>query len=236
MAWVRNRPVGLQYRDAAKSCPGYTLYCPVRGTTANLLDAEGRIVWRWRHEEGIQHAKLAPNGNLLIQTQPPEDADGAEQIGGSAGALIELDWHSKPLWQYRDPYQHHDYQRLPNGNTLVVAWRKLPDGVQERVQGGFHDPDDPERMWGDVVHEVAPDGSVIQEWRSWEHLSPDLSPAAPAPRSARAGRAESVRAPDAGPGPGTAVRTARPLSPLALSHLGGHGRGRRMARQLQHPT
>jgi hypothetical protein len=171
MAWIRNRPVGLTYRDADQVCPGFTLFCSVRGTTANLLDGEGRIVWRWRHPDGIQHAKLADNGNLLIQTQPPEDAEGAEQIGGSAGALIELDWDSKVVWQYRDPYQHHDYQRLPSGNHLVLLWRKLPDGIQERIQGGFSAPDDPERMWGDVVAEIDPEGAIVREWSSWEHLS-----------------------------------------------------------------
>lgn len=170
MAWIQKRPVGLVCRDAEKASPGYTLFSPVRGTTANLLDEAGRLVWRWQHPEGIQHAKLLDSGNLLIQTQPPADAQGAEQIGGSAGALIELDWDSKPVWEYRDPYQHHDYQRLPNGNHLLLSWRKLPDGVQERIQGGFSHHDDPERMWGDVVHEVAPDGSLVHEWRSWEHL------------------------------------------------------------------
>ncbi len=171
MAWIRNRPVGLVYRDPEQSWSGFTLYSPVRGTAANLLDAEGRIVWRWQHAEGIQHARMLDGGRLLIQTQPPKDAEGVEQIGGSAGALIELDWDSKVIWEYRDPYQHHDYQRLANGNHLVLAWKKLPDGVQERVQGGFTDPDDSERMWGDVVREIAPDGSVVSEWRSWEHLS-----------------------------------------------------------------
>ncbi|MGI9432032.1 MAG: aryl-sulfate sulfotransferase [Myxococcota bacterium] len=171
MAWIQNRPVGLVHLDAERSCPGYTLFCPVRGTTANLLDAEGRIVWRWRHPEGIQHAKLAPNGNLLIQTQPAKSADGAENIGGSAETLMELDWDSNVVWEYRDPFQHHDYQRLENGNHLVLSWKRVPESVHERVQGGYVDPADPTPMWGDVVHEVAPSGEVVREWRSWEHLS-----------------------------------------------------------------
>ena len=101
MAWIRNRPVGLVYRDPEQSCPGFTLYCPVQGTTANLLDAEGRIVWRWQHAEGIQHAKMLASGSLLIQSRPPKDAEGVEQIGGSAGALVELDWDSVAIWEYQ---------------------------------------------------------------------------------------------------------------------------------------
>lgn len=171
MAWIQNRPVGLVHHQPDRVCSGYTLFCPVRGTTANLLDAEGRIVWRWRHPEGIQHAKLAANGNLLIQTQPPAEADGVENIGGSSGALIELDWDSNVVWEHRDPFQHHDYQRLGDGNHLILSWKRLPRDVHEQVRGGYADPDDPVPMWGDVVHEVAPDGSILQQWRSWEHLS-----------------------------------------------------------------
>lgn len=171
MAWTHRRRVGLTHLDAERSCSGYTLFCSVRGSTANLLDAEGRIVWRWQHPEGIQHAKLNAAGNLLIQTQPPDAADGAENIGGSAGALIELDWNSKVVWEYRDPYQHHDYQRLENGNHLMLSWKRVPQEVHEQVQGGYVDPADPTPMWGDVVHEVAPNGDIVHEWRSWEHLS-----------------------------------------------------------------
>lgn len=171
MVWIRNRPVGLVHREPGRSWDGYTLVAPVRGNTANLLDPEGRIVWRWSHPEGIQHAKLDENGKLLIHTQPPAEADGTENIGGSAEKLVELDWDSNVLWEYRDPFLHHDYQRLANGNHLVVAWRRLPADVSARVRGGFQHRDDPDPMFGDVVQEIAPDGSLVREWRSWEHLS-----------------------------------------------------------------
>ena len=170
MTWIRNRPLGLVYRDPDLSSPGYTLFCSVRGHHATLLDWEGRVVHRWHHEEGIQHARLLENGNLLLHTLPPEDADGAEQIGGSAGALIELDWQGRTVWEYRDRFMHHDYQRLADGNHLIIKWRPMPKAVGQRVQGGHSHEDDPELMWGDVVQVITPSGEVVQEWRSWEHL------------------------------------------------------------------
>lgn len=173
MTWIRNRPLGLVYRDRAKSFGGYTLFSPVRGHHADLLDPEGRIVHQWHHSEGIQHVKWLANGRLLVQTQPPESAEGAEDIGGSAGALLELDQDSKVVWEYRDVYMHHDYQRLENGNTLVIRWGKLPADVAARVQGGHIAPGDPDWMWGDVVREIDPVGNIVREWRSWEHLSTD---------------------------------------------------------------
>jgi len=171
MAWIRNRPLGLVYRDAEKSLPAYTLYSPVRGHRALLLDWRGRIVHQWYHPEGIQHLKPLPNGNLLIQTLPPEDAGGVEQIGGSAEALLELDWEGRVVWEYRDPMMHHDYLRLPDGNHLVVAWDRLPAELNDRVQGGHRHEDDPIPMWADVVKEITPAGEVVATWRSWEHLS-----------------------------------------------------------------
>ena len=173
MTWIRNRPLGLVYRDGAKSCPGFTLFCTVRGKHATLIDPEGRIVHRWVHPEGIQHAHMIENGNLLIHTSPAADAGGAEKIGGSAGALIELGWDSEVVWEYRDAMMHHAYERLANGDTLVVRWEKLPVPYLRQVQGGHHHPDDGDVMWGDAVRKIDPSGNVLEEWRSWEHFDFD---------------------------------------------------------------
>lgn len=173
MTWIRNRPLGLVYRDKAKAAGGYTLFSAVRGFHADLLDDEGRIVHQWHHPEGIQHVKWLPSGNLLTHTQPPESSEGLERIGGNAAAMMELDRESNMVWEYRDPYQHHDFVRLDNGNTLVPRWQKMPAEVSARVQGGFVAPNDPEWMWGDTVREISPSGDVVREWLSWEHLSTD---------------------------------------------------------------
>ena len=170
MTWTRNRPLGLVYLDEEKSHPGYTLFTIVRGHYANLLDWRGCVVHRWHHPEGIQHAKMIANGNLLIQTLPPEEARGAENIGGSAGAIVELDWESNTVWEHRDDYMHHDYERLPSGNTLYIRWEELPAEVSAQVRGGGHHKDDPEWMWADSLREVTPGGETVREWRSWEHF------------------------------------------------------------------
>ena len=170
MSWIRNRPVGLVYADPAAACPGYTLFASVRGGHATLLDLDGRIVHRWHCAEGSQYAHLLQNGHLLLRTLPPKEAGGLESIGGSSGALIELDWDGNVVWRYDEPALHHDYQRLPNGNTLILVWEKLPQEVHDRVRGGHPHEEDPERMWGDVVREVTPTGQLAWEWRSWEHL------------------------------------------------------------------
>lgn len=171
MTWIRNRPLGLVYRDAKKSAGGYTLFSPVRGRHADLVDDEGRIVYQWRHPDGIQHLKLLPDGNLLAHGVPPETGEGQEQIGGNAPVMYELDPSSQVVWQYDDPYMHHDYQRLDNGNTLLCRWAKLPPGVAREVKGGWTSPKDPDWMWADEIREIDRSGATVREWRSWEHLS-----------------------------------------------------------------
>jgi hypothetical protein len=193
VTWIRNRPLGLVFHDTEKASNSYTLFSPVRGYHADLLDPAGRIVHQWRHQEGIQHAKWLPNGHLLAHTAPPQDNEGLEHIGGAANAMIELDadskivWRydnaynamieldadSKIVWRYDNAYQHHDFQRLPNGHTLVIAWAKIPPEISARVQGGHAGKDDPDWMWGDIVLEIDRRGRTLREWRSWEHLSTD---------------------------------------------------------------
>ena len=172
MAWLTNRLIGLSYYND-QAFPGFTIFSSVRGHHATMVDMQGQIVHQWHHEEGIQHLKFLDNGNLLIQTLPPEDAGGAELIGGSAGALIELDWNGNTVWEHRDVMMHHDYVRLQNGNTLYFAWDKLPEETSKQVQGGHHHEEDPNIMWGDLIREVTPAGEIVSEWYSWEHLSFD---------------------------------------------------------------
>ena len=170
MGWSQHHKNGLIYYAPQHSFRGHTLTSNVGGKWANLLDMEGRVCHRWYFSEGVEYAKLLPYGTLLIRTNPAEDAGGAERIGGSSGALVELDWDGNEVWSYRNPMVHHDYQRLPNGNTLSLEFERISAELTARVQGGMRNDENPEQMFGDVVKEVAPDGSVLNEWRSWEHL------------------------------------------------------------------
>lgn len=171
MGWSIHHPVGLIYNSRAHCYRGYTLFSTVRGCDAFLIDLEGRICHRWRCQEGIEYAVLLPNGNLLLRTGAPTEADGAERIGGSSGAVLELDWDGKVVWAYRNPFIHHDFERLPNGNTLVLLWERLSPKLTASIRGGKASDSDPEGMFGDLVNEIAPDGSVVFRWQSWDYLS-----------------------------------------------------------------
>ena len=143
-----------------RSCyRGYTLLANVSGGHhAWLVDLAGHICHRWHADAGISYASLLPNGHLLV-THPPQEGSLATGLPGAA-SLLELDWDSQVVWQYRHPMLHHDCERLPNGNTLMLLWAPIPSAIAAQVHGGY--PSEPEPpMMGDVVQEVTPDGTVV---------------------------------------------------------------------------
>ena len=174
MGWSLHHPQGLIYHAPQYSHEGYTLFANMRGHEANLIDMEGRICHRWHWPAGIHYANLLPNGNLLFLTLGAPDQPGPMTgIGGHAGGLVELDWDGKLVWELENPWMHHDFQRLANGNTPALMWDELSADTTSRVKGGYTTAEDPVQMLGDVVREFSASGEVVHEWRSWEHLDFD---------------------------------------------------------------
>ena len=82
-----------------------------------------------------------------------------------------MDWGGEVVWEYRDLLLHHDFERLTNGNTLLLLWEPLSTEVAYQVRGGYQDGDAPEQMFGDVVKEITPEGEEVYQWRAAEYLS-----------------------------------------------------------------
>jgi len=160
------------FYDSTKAYKGLTLFTPTEGKGAWLIDMMGRLVNHWEipYQPGCD-AKLLPNGNLLYAGRV---ADGPlADLDGAGGILLEVDWNGKVLWEYRDSYLHHTFDRMENGNTLVLKWVKVPNRVAARVRGGDPGTEKDGVMWGDAIQEVTPDGKVVWEWIAHEHLDPE---------------------------------------------------------------
>ena len=180
MGWSNNHPSGLIHYEPRDAYRGYTLITNVSGHDSRLIDMEGRVCHVWHSDEGIGYAYLLPNGHLLLRTGPAaEEVSFLSRperellpIGGRtvAGAILELDWDSNVVWEYRYPLLHHDFERLPNGNTLVLTWEMMPDDLTRQVKGGHESGHGGDGMLGDTVREVTPEGEVVYEWNSWEYL------------------------------------------------------------------
>ena len=120
--------------------------------------------WHLPGNAGL-YCYLLSNGNLLggVQTQ-----EGPVGLRGGGGHLFELDWHSKIIWEYKDHYHHHDQRRCPNGNTLYASSELLPEKLAHRVQGGRPGSELAVGIYGDVLREISPDGTLVWEWKASE--------------------------------------------------------------------
>jgi|GEM_PF-241243 len=166
---------------------GYTLFAPIGSTTTYLVDMKGRIVNQWESEFRPGHsAYLLENGHLLRAGSVGEKNRNFHG-GGAGGRIQEFSWEGELLWdyEYSGPryLQHHDFERLPNGNVLLVAWEAR--GRDEAVAAG-RNPDgvSAEGLWADHIVEVKPTGKttgkttgkIVWEWHVWDHLVQEYDP------------------------------------------------------------
>jgi outer membrane protein assembly factor BamB len=159
--------------DAFKAYNGYTLFAPVGAGNVWLVDMQGRFVHRWemQHRPG-DYGVLLTNGNLLYAGKviPGPLTD----IGGFGGVLLEADWDGTIVWKYEDPYMHHDFCRMDNGNTMVLRWVSIPDDIAARIKGGVPGTEREGVIWADSFQEITPAGEVVWEWLGYEHLDPGV--------------------------------------------------------------
>ena len=165
-------PIGTTIYNPNKCYNGYTLYSQAENQDASisddvsLLDMNGNIVKRWNLVAG--RAKLLNNGNLLVL----ERKKGERRKGFFAETLREYDWDERLVWEYEAERlpgpAHHDFERLGNGNTLILGTEDVPNEYKEMVE-------DPIRrsvraIRSDVVFEVTPAKEVVWEWHLYKHV------------------------------------------------------------------
>lgn len=180
---IRRRATGLIARDQAKSAGGVTLYAP---QTADglvfLVDEEGRQIHRWKLPvRPGRDAVLLANGNLGY--------NGSAQDGPApytiwplwrGGAFYEVAPDGRIVWEFSDPWHHHDARWLPNGHLLYTAAHPLPPELARRITGGADRTGSPGGLiHSDVVREVDRSGEIVWEWKLWEHLAPEDYPVEP---------------------------------------------------------
>jgi hypothetical protein len=94
-----------------------------------------------------------------------------------AGAILEMNWSGRVLWELRRPDHHHDGRLLRNGNLVLLCSKELPEEIAAKVQGGRRGSEAPGgRIWADYIVEVTRAGSPVWEWRTWEHFDLDRMP------------------------------------------------------------
>ena len=161
--WRISRPgppthLGVTAYEPERFWRSYTFACSFGDESARLIDMEGREVHRWEFQQGLglhwHLAEMLPNGHVLAITS----SGGYHASKNRLQNLIELDWNSNLVW--REPAAaHHDFERLPNGNTLVVCHGTA---VYPHIV--------PVPTLYDYIQEITPDHKVAWEWHFAEHV------------------------------------------------------------------
>jgi len=174
---MRYSQLGLTEHDPARATAGFTLFTPLIQKTTYLLNMDGEAVQMWDLDNQVgNYAQLLPNGNLLAAIKT--DA-GPVHLNAKGGHIVELDWDGNLVWEYTDDFQHHDFRRCPNGNTIYLGWEILPDDAAARVKGGREGTEGKDGIWGDYIREVTPDGETVWEWHAHEEMEIENYPNAP---------------------------------------------------------
>jgi hypothetical protein len=139
-------PDGVTIHEAGVA-EGYVLFGAQDGNVY-LVDVDGAVVHTWSVPCGWQGPQRAlANGHVLT---------------GSCGSLVELDWVGTVVWEFIPPAGaeiHHDWERLPNGNTLILCRQTIGDPSISDVD-----------IVEDFILEVSPVGDIVWEWHEADHF------------------------------------------------------------------
>ena len=161
---MHHPPTGLLQADRDRATPGYRMFSPLGIAKTFVINMHGDVVHAWDlpFEPG-NFGCLLRNGNMLSASRTP---DGPKGLPAKGGLLQERDWDGKVIWEFQDDLQHHDFLRCNNGNTMYLRWELLQKESEKRVLGGLAGTEHGDGIWGDVIREIEPDGTVVWEWRA----------------------------------------------------------------------
>ncbi len=174
---MRRRGAGLIAHDPQMSAGGYTLYAPqTAGGAVYLIDMEGKIAHEWKMSvRPGRAAVILANGNMGYNGNHPDSPDvyGAWSLW-HGGLFQEVTPQGEVVWQYEDVTHHHDARWLKNGHLLYAACAPIPAEFAARIKGGTSHGETV--IYGDVIREVDRNGTLVWEWKVWEHLDPESFP------------------------------------------------------------
>jgi len=151
-------PTGTTIWDSANTWSGYTVFATPDGK-AVCIDMQGNVVNSWSSPvAGDKLFEVEPldKGHIIAISVPPGSVWGQ--------TVVELDWNGNLVWSYTLPPGggeiHHDVERLPNGNTLLLCSQTI-----------HHPPISRINLIDDYLLEVGPGGDVHWSWFTYQHFA-----------------------------------------------------------------
>jgi|GEM_PF-597452 len=149
--------IGVVVHDEERADDCYRLVSSRNLAAAHLITPGGRYVhsWHFRHtdtptsdfgEFGMtwHYAEMLPDGHLLAIVKDE--------------MIIELDWNSRLLWKAK-LRAHHDFARTPDGHTIVVSRRDLPNPWKSK-----------DTLAVDELVEFDRKGKIVWTWHYQDHM------------------------------------------------------------------
>ncbi len=172
------KPLSLENATTKSPSASETLVlvAPLASNYVFLINADGQVLHQWSFPGTGFNAYLFPDGSLMRMANEPE-IEKLFDARGAAGRIQKVDWEGNMLWDFKyaneSQLQHHDFEVLPNGNVLLIAWEKI--SRDEALQMGRN----PEKLESDFIYsekvvEIEPEGLTggreVWVWRLWDHL------------------------------------------------------------------
>ncbi|HRG57899.1 MAG TPA: aryl-sulfate sulfotransferase [Bacteroidia bacterium] len=166
----------------AQQWDGYFLTAAKNATSATLYDTTWTSYHTWTGLTGSTgySSYLMPGGYLWRAAKATSGLPTGAPGGPICGRITKHDYNGTLLWDYlitgTDFVSHHDIRPLPNGNVLAIVYERKT--AAEVVAAGCTTYSN--QMWPDKIIEVQPTGlttgTVVWEWRSWDHLMQNTDP------------------------------------------------------------
>jgi hypothetical protein len=155
-------PVGLPTLTQTGSGFDGFIVVPILGATTavTIIDAQGRIVWYHSDDRQLDfyRARLSVDGKSVLYN--------AAKISGeptAASELVRVSLDGSQSTSIPIPFLAHDFVEHPDGTLAAMAFDDQTDAGGNRVRGN-------------KLVEVAPDGTQTTVWTSWSCFDPVATP------------------------------------------------------------
>jgi hypothetical protein len=150
-------PTGVTVYKPDKVQPGYTVYGVKGFDKVLVLNMEGEEIHSWTIPGLSQYIKPLSKGRILVfanssgvSTEPDSDV------------IREYDWDGNLVWEFFLPEGfknfHHDFQRLPNGNTLMISsMNRTALQISRQVRDN-------------IILEVDKNKNIVWQWSTLDHF------------------------------------------------------------------